>query len=275
MNNHFKLFACLVFSGCLVACATKQNKPVAPEMRPEKVLLASVSDRQTEEASSNTTKTTHANKPSQPAATPHVEQAPKAIHTPKAPTVTLDPAEVERYLVQRMAMANAPDYEPYPLTFLEHTLLTKHFTLAKDPQNSIEQLNEPLKALDKVNPLSVRLNLVLAKFLGYVAKQSSDAEQKKSLAKVAEQKQYRAAAVLQSILNSGDGTSPETAYVVINIPEENAVLDHFGLRKDKQALVERNGKYYDVVTAKEKDGKTHTLYFDIDHFYGKSPSISQ
>lgn len=270
MNQHTSaLITCFMASIFLVGCASKQQKPVAPE----KVLLAPISDPQPQEVSSTTPvqkppiSTTTKAPPTQPAASTKPSDT--------EPPLELDPAEVERYLVQRMAMANDPDYEPYPLTFLEHTLLTKHFTLAKDPKNTIEQLNEPLKALDKVNPLSVRLNLVLAKFLGYVSKQSSDAEQKQSLAKVAKQKRYRAAAVLQSILNSGDGQSPETAYVVINIPEENAVLDQFSLRKDKQALMEQNGKHYDVVTAQDKSGKKHTLYFDIDHFYGKKPSISQ
>lgn len=255
-----QLIGCLMMAVCLAACASKTSKPV----NSEKVLLASVSDDQAEQTTTN-----DATNAEQPAPSPLKDTA-----FSSAGSIMLDPADVERYLVQRMAMANDPNYDPYSLTFLEQTLLNKHFTLAKDATNSIEQLNEPLKALDKVNPLSVRLNLVLAKFLSYVAKQSKDAEQKQALTQVAEQKRMRAAAVLQSILNSGNGKTPETAYVVINLTEEHAVLDHFNLRKDKQALMERDGKQYDVITAKEKDGQKHTLYFDINHFYGKSPNTS-
>lgn len=71
--------------------------------------------------------------------------------------------------------------------------------------------------------------------------------------------------LMKSILDSGNGRSFETAFVVISVDEEYSVLRHYRLASGKQDLVTAGGHSYDVLTA--QTGDTHeeaTVYFNID-----------
>jgi hypothetical protein len=71
--------------------------------------------------------------------------------------------------------------------------------------------------------------------------------------------------LIKSILNSGDGKSKATAYVVASVDEEYVVLRVLGLRPNKQSLAHDQGHSYDVLEANDATtGKTVTLYFNAD-----------
>ena len=71
--------------------------------------------------------------------------------------------------------------------------------------------------------------------------------------------------LLGSILKSGDGKSPETAYQVIMIAEEYTVLGGLRLRKQSQSLINANGHVYDRLDAKPADSETPVaVFFNID-----------
>jgi hypothetical protein len=70
--------------------------------------------------------------------------------------------------------------------------------------------------------------------------------------------------LIDSIRNSGDGKSPEKAWVVISVHEEYVVLRALGLRPSGQSLVGQNGHMYDVMKAKDEDGNEETFYFNTD-----------
>lgn len=71
--------------------------------------------------------------------------------------------------------------------------------------------------------------------------------------------------LIKSILDSGDGQSLQTAYVVISTHEEYVLLNLRGLRPNKQNLVMDHGHSYDVLEAIDPDTqKTVTLYFNVD-----------
>ena len=70
--------------------------------------------------------------------------------------------------------------------------------------------------------------------------------------------------LFRSILASGDGKSPETAYVVISVDEEYSFLRIQGLRTQEQSLVPLNGHHYDVMKVVSADGGQSTVYFNID-----------
>lgn len=70
--------------------------------------------------------------------------------------------------------------------------------------------------------------------------------------------------LIDSIRNSGDGKSPEKAWVIISVHEEYVVLRAMGLRPSGQSLVEKDGHAYDVMKAKDADGKEQTFYFNTD-----------
>lgn len=71
--------------------------------------------------------------------------------------------------------------------------------------------------------------------------------------------------LIKSVLNSGDGKSIETAYVVVSVHEEYVVLQVLGLQPQGQSLLHDQGHSYDVMKAKDrKSGEAVTLYFNAD-----------
>lgn len=76
---------------------------------------------------------------------------------------------------------------------------------------------------------------------------------------------YVANAIVEAVLNSGDGLSPETAYQVLSVREENMILLVLGLQKKRQALVQHEGHLYDQISATNKNtGESQGVWFNID-----------
>lgn len=71
--------------------------------------------------------------------------------------------------------------------------------------------------------------------------------------------------LIKSILNSGDGKTKETAYVVVSVHEEYVVLRVLGLQPQGQSLLHDQGHSYDVMKTKDRQsGEVVTLYFNAD-----------
>ncbi|MEN8183705.1 MAG: DUF4919 domain-containing protein [Myxococcota bacterium] len=69
--------------------------------------------------------------------------------------------------------------------------------------------------------------------------------------------------LVESVLASGDGHSPETAWRVISVPEEYSILRALRVDRKEQSLLEGR---IDVLTV-EVEGRIRTLYFDPEpHF---------
>ena len=82
--------------------------------------------------------------------------------------------------------------------------------------------------------------------------------------------------LVDSIIQSGDGKSPETAMTVIEVREEYDVLDVLGFEQESQTLVEKDGKRFDFLVAKNSEtGETRDFYFNIDLFYDKAVEIDE
>jgi TonB family protein len=78
-----------------------------------------------------------------------------------------------------------------------------------------------------------------------------------------------AAGLLDSVRKSGDGTSVETAMVVISTREEYLVLQAKGLDPTAQALLHQGGHSYDKLSAVDpKTGEKSEFYFQIDRVFG-------
>lgn len=70
--------------------------------------------------------------------------------------------------------------------------------------------------------------------------------------------------LLNSIYLSGDGTLPETAYIVISTSEEYEFLDWFSLRSMGQTLVYKDDYAFDILSAKDvESGEEHDIYFNV------------
>jgi hypothetical protein len=71
--------------------------------------------------------------------------------------------------------------------------------------------------------------------------------------------------LLNSIKNSGDGKTAETAFVVISTDEEYALFNYLGLRPQDQTLVKEKDHSYDRMTALDpQTNQTVVYYFNID-----------
>jgi hypothetical protein len=71
--------------------------------------------------------------------------------------------------------------------------------------------------------------------------------------------------LFSSVLKSGDGKSPETAFVVVAVDEEYSVLETASLTPVKQARVNHGGSAFDRFEVKSPDSdQTVTIYFNID-----------
>lgn len=81
---------------------------------------------------------------------------------------------------------------------------------------------------------------------------------------------------------NGDGSSAEQAFVIEastsanGIPQEYAHVGRICGRRNidfqlkMQTQISRNGRHYDVLEVKLKDGSVRSFWFDITSFFGKS-----
>jgi hypothetical protein len=74
--------------------------------------------------------------------------------------------------------------------------------------------------------------------------------------------------LIQSVLKTGDGKTPETAWKTISVAEEYAVLQYFGLARGTQTLIKHPPVMIDKLTAKPiAGGDPVDLYFNPElHF---------
>lgn len=71
--------------------------------------------------------------------------------------------------------------------------------------------------------------------------------------------------LINSILDGADGKSAKTAYIVIDVNEEYAVLDALALSRGNQGLRAVDGHKYDVLTVTDpKTKQTQEVWFNID-----------
>jgi hypothetical protein len=71
--------------------------------------------------------------------------------------------------------------------------------------------------------------------------------------------------LIKSILNSGDGKSAETAYVIVSVHEEYVVLRALHLQPQGQSLAHKGDHSYDVMKTKnQKTGEEVTVFFNAD-----------
>jgi hypothetical protein len=85
----------------------------------------------------------------------------------------------------------------------------------------------------------------------------------------AEHQRFVEFGMLKSILDSGDGKTPATAWHVASIEEEYFVMQIAQAKLKQQALVSQNGRTFDHLTVTAADGTEKAMWFDITDFFGK------
>ena len=74
--------------------------------------------------------------------------------------------------------------------------------------------------------------------------------------------------LLASIRDSGDGTTPETAYVVIGVAEEYSLLGAMGVQVARQSLVQAaRGPVDALEVVNPANGERQTIYFDVSRLF--------
>lgn len=154
------------------------------------------------------------------------------------------------FTAARMAYAQTKDYDPYNIALTDVNREMRSALEQREYDKTIELANQILEK----NFLS--LDAHISAFSAY-----------KALNKTSEAGFHSDVlnGLIASILDSGDGKSEETAYVVISIEEEYAILSVLGIRQPQQALVYGTDHTYDQFEGADgKTGKKVTLYFQID-----------
>ncbi len=99
-----------------------------------------------------------------------------------------------------------------------------------------------------------------------LAMHTENTQDKAELEGLAKKHKALAEGLLQPILKSGDGKTPETAYRVISIPEEYMTLSYLGYYVTSQIALNVDNKFYDVMVVKNQSGEEQRFYFDVSEF---------
>jgi len=158
--------------------------------------------------------------------------------------------ETVDYTELRMAYTRADAYDPY---FVDDPELKEEMDVALDGGDyaRVSELSE--KILDG-NYLNIKAHLYDA----YALEKLGDASGSEFHSRVG-------TSLIKSVLASGDGTEPASAFDVISVAEEYDVLYALRLSVKGQELVTEGGSSYDKMTVFDTEtGKTGELYFCVD-----------
>ncbi len=181
---------------------------------------------------------------------------------PAQQTEPAAPSEYAALLAKVKAGDLSIDFQRLRFSYME----SPERKAAKDTSAEKTQMWEAFKARDYKKAIENAETVVAQEFVDmdghYVA--AASYREMQDLEK-AELQRKIFIGLLDSIRNSGDGKSLETAYVVIETHEEYVILGGMGLQPHKQSLVRKDGHTYDVLEAMDqKNGQPVTLYFNVD-----------
>lgn len=148
----------------------------------------------------------------------------------------------------RLAYVQTPDYQPYGDDRASRDGMRDGMR-SKDYQKAVKNAD---KVLSK-NYVDIEAHAIAA--LAHAELKNADK---------AKFHTYVRDGLVKSILKSGDGKSPKTAFVVINTSEEYALMRALEVKPMRQALMKDKGHSYDRQDCLDGMSKPITLYFNID-----------
>ena len=170
-------------------------------------------------------------------------------------SVKQDPSSVD-YTALRMAWAEYEGYDPL-------------FFVSDEYKQSVDEIYKAEKSGSLVNVRRLCVDH-FDKYFVDIAWNATCALAYRSFDSNAEEDFHTAImrGLGDSVFSSGDGQSPETAFVLVSLSEERFVLHVLGVKKLYQALTEHNGKPYDMWSVEDpKTGNEGSVYFDIERPY--------
>jgi hypothetical protein len=181
---------------------------------------------------------------------------------PPAVAAPDQPSEYAALLASLKAGNTAIDYTRLRLSYME----SPEYKAARDTSKSEDAMSDALNKKDYPSALK-NAETVLesdyvnidAHYVALVANREMGATDKAEFHRTV----FRG--LINSILNSGDGKSLTTAWVVIKVHEEYVILRVLGFRPSEQSLMHQDGHSYDVMKVKNaQDGTEQTFYFNVD-----------
>jgi hypothetical protein len=183
---------------------------------------------------------------------------------PPAVAALDQPSEYASLLASLKAGKTDIDYARLRLSYMD----SPEYKAAKDVSKAekamfeaLDQKDYPAALKDAETVLDSEYVNIDAHYVALVANREMSATEKWKFHQIVFGK------LIDSILNSGDGKSPEKAWVVITVHEEYVVLNALGFERFpmQQSLLHKDGHSYDVMTAKKADdGTEQTFYFNVD-----------
>lgn len=159
-------------------------------------------------------------------------------------------ARARKALEMRLSYAASADYDPYSSGVSEFK--KKALELFQE-QKLQEVIDEAAKGLEKYK---YTIDLLILQASAY--RKLGNIDQ-------AEEIRRQWFALVDSILNSGDGRGFDTAYKVITVAEEYSVLRLLGLEVISQSLTGSKESSFDVMNVKDAEsGAESKVYFNID-----------
>lgn len=153
----------------------------------------------------------------------------------------------------RMSYSRTKEYSPYSTDIsdmhkrIRSSIENNNYHFALQIADSILLINYP----------DIRAHL----YCGYIYKQLGDSVKSKYHYNI-----YNG--LLESIFYSGDGKSPETAYITITTKEEYAFIEWLGLKFKAQELVIEDNYAFDLIeTSDVESNDTYNIYFNITLAY--------
>jgi Domain of unknown function (DUF4919) len=191
-----------------------------------------------------------------------VAQQPVPSPTP-APVAPSEAAAAYDALLEKVKKSDpAVDFQALRLAYTETKAYGPYGGDAEARKNMFAALraNEYSKVLDRaMEILSHNYMDIMGHFGAFVANRELGHADKSTYHR------YVFEGLVNSIKNSGDGKTPETAFVVISTDEEYALFNYLGLRPSGQALIKDKGHSFDKMTAVDpKTNASVVYYFNID-----------
>ncbi len=183
-----------------------------------------------------------------PRSTPHAASADATYAALLARAQKADPTL--DFMALRMAYVETTGYDPYGFDQVERKADMYTALGNKDYEQALALADQILEQ----NYLSPDAHLVaLNAHEGLGHTQDADLHR------------YFLNGLVTSIMESGDGKSPETAFIVVLIEEEYMILSVLGVRSGGQRIAEEDGHSYDVFEGILGETDTQvTVYFNID-----------
>lgn len=154
----------------------------------------------------------------------------------------------------RMAYVASPLYNPYRPEERSGLAEVAQGLQGKDDEDALKAARAQVESLLEANYLNGEHHL----FAAFLCHRLGDKDRERF-------HQTFMTGLLKSILASGDGRSYETAFRVIAVQEEYALMKALGLKPHRQELHPHEGHFFDVHRLRHPEtGEEGAIFFNID-----------